>query len=73
MKAIVEFRESVYGPVLAEYNVAGCGHNHIQEKCHLLGSMRGFGYWSVVYNLESASFDKLMLKHGTPYIQKRGK
>ena len=73
MRAIVEFRKSVYEPVLAEYNVAGRGHNHIQEKCALWGSMRGFGYWSVVYNRESASFDKLMQKHGTPYIQKRGK
>jgi hypothetical protein len=73
MRAIVEFRESVYGPVLAEYNVAGRGHNHIQEKCALWGQMQSYGYWSIVYNLTSAKFDKLMQKHGTPYIQKRGK
>ena len=30
MRAIVEFRKDVYSPVLAEYNVAGRGHNHIQ-------------------------------------------
>ena len=73
MRAIVEFRESVYGPVLAEYNVAGRGHNHIQEKCALWGQMQSYGYWSIVYNLTSAKFDKLMQKHGTPYIQKMGK
>jgi len=73
MRAIVEFRESVYGPVLAEYNVAGRGHNHIQEKCALWGQMQSYGYWSIVYNLTGAKFDKLMQKHGTPYIQKRGK
>jgi hypothetical protein len=73
VRAVVEFRKDVYSPVLAEYNVAGRGHNHIQEKCHLWGQMQSYGYWSVVYNLESANFDKLMQKHGTPYIQKRGK
>ena len=41
MQAIVEFRKSVYGPVLAEYNVAGRGHNHIQEKCASMGSDAG--------------------------------
>ena len=35
MQAIVEFRKDVYGPVLAEYNVSGAGHNHIQDKCTL--------------------------------------
>ena len=73
MRAIVEFRASVYGPVLAEYNVAGRGHNHIQEKCRLWGQMQSYGYCSTVYNLTSAKLDKLMQKHGTPYIQKRGK
>ena len=72
MRAIVEFRKDVYSPVLAEYNVAGRGHNHIQEKCALWGQMQAYGYWSTVYNLTSAKFDKLMQKHGTPYIQKRG-
>jgi len=70
MKAIVEFRKSVYEPVLAEYNVSGRGHNHIQEKCALWGQMQSYGYWSIVYKLTSAKFDKLMQKHGTPYIQK---
>tara|TARA_R100001198_G_C5199297_1_gene188918 strand:- start:330 stop:548 length:219 start_codon:yes stop_codon:yes gene_type:complete len=69
MKAIVEFRESVYGPVLAEYNVAGRGHNHIQEKCALWGQMQGYGYWGVVYNLSSPIYDKLMTVNGWPTIR----
>jgi len=73
MRAIVEYRKSVYSPILAEFNVLGRGKNHIQEKCHLWGSMRDYGYWSIVYNLENADFDKLMQKRGTPYIQKRVK
>tara|TARA_R110000787_G_scaffold96186_1_gene199370 strand:- start:562 stop:783 length:222 start_codon:yes stop_codon:yes gene_type:complete len=73
MRAIVEYRKSVYSPILAEFNVSGRGHNHIQEKCHLYGSMRDYGYWSIVYNLENADFGKLMQKRGTPYIQKRVK
>jgi len=73
MQATVKFRANVYGPVLAEYNVAGRGQNHIQGKCALWGQMQSYGYWSIVYNLTSAKFDKLMQKHGTPYIQKRGK
>jgi len=35
--------------------------------------MQGFGYWSIVYNLENPNYDKLMQKRGTPYIQKRVK
>ena len=69
MRAIVEFRASVYGPVLAEYNVAGRGHNHIQEKCHLWGSMREHGYWSIVYNLSNPGYDKIILRAGVPCIQ----
>ena len=73
MKAIVEFRKSVYSPILAEFNVLGRGHNHIQEKCHLWGQMQGYDYWSIVYNLESPTYDKLMQKSGAPYIKKRVK
>ena len=69
MRAIVEFRASVYGPVLAEYNVAGRGHNHIQEKCALWGQVQEYGYWSVVYNLTSATYDKLMTVNGCPTVR----
>ena len=72
MKAIVQYRKSVYSPILAEFNVSGRGHNHIQEKCHLWGQMQGYGYWAIVYNLESPIYDKLMQKRGTPYIQAKG-
>ncbi len=63
------FRKSVYGPVLAEYNVAGRGHNHIQEKCALWGQMQEYGYWSIVYNLTSATYDKLMTVNGWPTVR----
>tara|TARA_R110000772_G_scaffold55185_4_gene125856 strand:- start:592 stop:810 length:219 start_codon:yes stop_codon:yes gene_type:complete len=69
MRAIVEYRKSVYSPILAEFNVSGRGHNHIQEKCHLWGSMRDYGYWSIVYNLENADFNKLMTVNGWPTIR----
>ena len=69
MQAIVEFRESVYGPVLAEYNVAGRGHNHIQEKCALWGQMQEYGYWAIVYNLTSPIYDKLVTVNGWPTIR----
>ena len=69
MRAIVEFRESVYGPVLAEYNVAGRGHNHIQEKCALWGQVQEYGYWSIVYNLTSPIYDKLITVNGWPTVR----
>ena len=69
MKAIVEFRKDVYSPVLAEYNVAGRGHNHIQEKCALWGQMQEYGYWSIVYNLTSATYDKLITVDGWPTVR----
>ena len=69
MQAIVEFREDVYGPVLAEYNVSGAGHNHIQEKCTLWAGMRDYGYWSIVFNLQSDKYQKLMTKNGFPFIK----
>ena len=69
MRAIVEFRESVYGAVLAEYNVAGRGYNHIQEKCALWGQMQSYGYWSIVYNLTSPIYDKLGTVNGWPTVR----
>lgn len=72
MKAIVEYRKDVYSPILAEFNVSGRGNNHIMEKCALYGSMNDYGYWAIVYNLESPIYDKLMQKSGAPYIQIKG-
>ncbi len=69
MKTIVEFRKDVYGPILAEYNVNGAGHNHIQEKCSLWGQMQNYGYWSVVYKLTNPAFDKLVTVDGWPTIR----
>jgi len=69
MQAIVEFRRDVYGPILAEYNVYGAGHDHINDKCHLWANMREYGYWSVVYGLNNPKYNKLMTnKGGWPYI-----
>jgi len=69
MQAIVEFRRDVYGPILAEYNVSGAGHDHINEKCNLWAHMREYGYWSVVYGLNNPDYNKLMTRDGFPYIK----
>lgn len=64
MRAIVEFRQSVYGPVLAEYNVAGRGVNHIQNKCTEWASTRAYGYWSIVYNVGCPDYDRIVTVNG---------
>ena len=75
MRAIVEFRQKcIRDQCWLIYNVAGRGlQPYTVKTCALWGQMQSYGYWSTVYNLTSAKFDKLMQKHGTPYIQKRGK
>lgn len=69
MQAIVEFRRDVYGPILAEYNVSGAGHDHINQKCNLWAHMRDYGYWSVVYGHNNPHYNKLMTRDGFPYIK----
>lgn len=69
MQAIVEFRHGVYGPILAEFNVSGAGHDHICEKCTLWADMHGYRYWAVVYGLNNPNYKKLMTKDGWPYIK----
>ena len=69
MQAIVEFRRGVYGPILAEFNVSGAGHDHICEKCTLWADMHGYRYWAVVYGLNNPDYNKLMTRDGFPYIK----
>jgi len=71
MRAIASFRKDIYSPVLETLNVSGMGVEHISTKTQQWASMQGYGYWETKYHCTDNNINKLMMKHGTPYIKEK--